>query len=119
MLITSFYFSDGKHLFEGDIKPDTEEKYVSNGQGAAVSCSTHRIRCDRLWDGAVIPYLISRGLRKSLLNFVHQQYYLDNLPLSCFDSRTKNKQIRLCNALVAGLKYANSFLSCFDSRTLN
>lgn len=56
--------TSGKHLFEGDIKPDTEEKYVSKGQGAAVSCSSHRIRCDRLWDGAVIPYIISRGLQR-------------------------------------------------------
>ena len=90
-LITSFYFSGGKHLFEGDIKPDTEEKYVSKGQGAAVSCSSHRIRCDRLWDGAVIPYIISRGLRKSLPNVVHQQCHLDSSLLSCFYCRTRNK----------------------------
>ena len=61
-----FLFSAGKFLFEGDIKIDHDEKHVSNGQDAAVSCSSHRIRCDRLWDGGVIPYVISRGIRKSL-----------------------------------------------------
>ena len=43
---------------------DLDERHVTDGKDAAVSCS-HRLRCDRLWDGAVIPYVISRGIRKS------------------------------------------------------
>ncbi|XP_065072088.1 uncharacterized protein LOC135696579 [Rhopilema esculentum] len=50
--------------FEGDIKFNRYERYQSDGFDAAVSCPTHRIRCSRLWDGGVIPYVISRDLRR-------------------------------------------------------
>ena len=69
-----FVFSANKYLIEGDIKTDPDQKHNSNGDDASVACSSHRLRCDRLWDGGVIPYIISRGLSMPFSILLHSAF---------------------------------------------
>ena len=91
MLIVS---ASSKELFEGDIKYNPDEKlHSADGvNGAAVKCPTHRIRCNRLWDAGVIPYKLSRLLRK----FSFHAYLVSKFP-KVYSSLKDNSGICLIN----------------------